>query len=410
MAVSTVAQQPSARSSVPAAAPEAPRATQAKAPDAPSQPEDTVSRSPGEPEEDAHHEHLAALLENWGEAAGRDGELDPGDFHDYSEEDSSLGEAARFWLEDPGGAEGQPFEWSRFRHLLDNLEVDSLSREQVEELMQGDPTSLQLLSDQWLDVEWQDGQAFWRGTSDPLSPDEQAAIQQAPEGIYQEAFEQAQPGAPGIELDGHDALDAAGLIPGLGEAADLVNAGWYALEGDWANAGISLAGLIPFVGQAATGTRLAGNVVEGVARTADDVTPPPRPLQEAAQEAVERAYTIDPNKYRYFFGELERPPDSLLQTDPARYRQLMHNYDRSQQNARDLAVAGINNDAAGRAQLEELFQQGLDAPQVSARTTEYGTSITRSVEVNGVRLDIVYHYDGSSELPGVVSIIPRVLR
>jgi hypothetical protein len=38
----------------------------------------------------------------------------------------------------------------------------------------------------------------------------------------------------------HDALDAAGLVPGLGEPADLLNAGIYALEGDLKNAAISL--------------------------------------------------------------------------------------------------------------------------------------------------------------------------
>lgn len=47
---------------------------------------------------------------------------------------------------------------------------------------------------------------------------------------------------------GHGALDLAGLVPVLGEAADVANAAWYALEGDFLNAGLSLISVIPVVG------------------------------------------------------------------------------------------------------------------------------------------------------------------
>ncbi|HWM58886.1 MAG TPA: DUF6531 domain-containing protein [Pseudonocardia sp.] len=77
---------------------------------------------------------------------------------------------------------------------------------------------------------------------------------------------------------GHGALDVVGLIPVVGEAADLVNAGWYALEGDYVMAGLSAAAAIPGLGYAATagklgvkGARVAGKVageaVEGVPDT-----------------------------------------------------------------------------------------------------------------------------------------------
>jgi hypothetical protein len=46
----------------------------------------------------------------------------------------------------------------------------------------------------------------------------------------------------------HGALDLAGLIPVLGAIPDGINAGIYSLEGDWVNAGISTAAMIPFVG------------------------------------------------------------------------------------------------------------------------------------------------------------------
>jgi uncharacterized protein RhaS with RHS repeats len=54
----------------------------------------------------------------------------------------------------------------------------------------------------------------------------------------------------------HGGLDLAGWIPGIGEAADLINAGLYALEGDWGNAGISALGTIPGLGDAAKAERI----------------------------------------------------------------------------------------------------------------------------------------------------------
>ncbi|WP_157617308.1 putative T7SS-secreted protein [Saccharomonospora marina] len=52
---------------------------------------------------------------------------------------------------------------------------------------------------------------------------------------------------------GHGALDIAGLVPGIGELADGVNAAWYAGQGRYAEAAISGAAAIPFAGWAATG-------------------------------------------------------------------------------------------------------------------------------------------------------------
>lgn len=49
---------------------------------------------------------------------------------------------------------------------------------------------------------------------------------------------------------GHASLDAAGLIPGIGEIADLTNALWYAEEGRYVPAALSLISVIPAVGDA----------------------------------------------------------------------------------------------------------------------------------------------------------------
>lgn len=56
---------------------------------------------------------------------------------------------------------------------------------------------------------------------------------------------------------GHTALDVAGMVPVIGAVADGVNAGWYAAAGDYTNAGLSLAGMVPGVGDAAIAGKLA---------------------------------------------------------------------------------------------------------------------------------------------------------
>jgi hypothetical protein len=47
---------------------------------------------------------------------------------------------------------------------------------------------------------------------------------------------------------GHIALDIGGLFPGAGEAADLANAAWYAGEGEYFMAALSVIAMIPIVG------------------------------------------------------------------------------------------------------------------------------------------------------------------
>ena len=52
-------------------------------------------------------------------------------------------------------------------------------------------------------------------------------------------------------------LDVVGMIPVVGEVADLANAGIYAARGDYANAALSASAAIPIIGTAATGAKLA---------------------------------------------------------------------------------------------------------------------------------------------------------
>lgn len=53
-----------------------------------------------------------------------------------------------------------------------------------------------------------------------------------------------------LDTIGHVTLDLVGLIPGLGEAADATNALWYAKQGDYLFAALSLISVIPELGDA----------------------------------------------------------------------------------------------------------------------------------------------------------------
>ena len=60
----------------------------------------------------------------------------------------------------------------------------------------------------------------------------------------------------------HTALDLAGLIPVLGAAPDAINAGIYIIEGDWINAGLSAAAMVPIFGEGVTVTKLGVKVTK----------------------------------------------------------------------------------------------------------------------------------------------------
>lgn len=55
--------------------------------------------------------------------------------------------------------------------------------------------------------------------------------------------------------DAQFVFDIAGLIPVYGEVFDGINAAWYALEGEYFNASLSAAAMLPLVGWGATGTK-----------------------------------------------------------------------------------------------------------------------------------------------------------
>ena len=61
---------------------------------------------------------------------------------------------------------------------------------------------------------------------------------------------------------GHFALDMVGLVPIAGELADVTNAAWYAADGDYVNAGVSLGSAIPIAGWGFAGVKTGVRVVD----------------------------------------------------------------------------------------------------------------------------------------------------
>ncbi|MFK4023906.1 golvesin C-terminal-like domain-containing protein [Streptomyces albogriseolus] len=63
---------------------------------------------------------------------------------------------------------------------------------------------------------------------------------------------------------GHAALDVVGLVPVVGEVADVANGIWYAAEGNYADAALSLTSAIPLVGYGATAVKAGKYAKKGI--------------------------------------------------------------------------------------------------------------------------------------------------
>ena len=105
---------------------------------------------------------------------------------------------------------------------------------------------------------------------------------------------------------GHGVLDVAGLVPGVGEVADLANAAWYTAEGDYTMAALSAAAAIPFAGWAATGAKAA---IKGTAAAEKGASRPPngrrgRP-SALRQPGADRARSRAADRWRW-------QPDGML--------------------------------------------------------------------------------------------------
>lgn len=88
-------------------------------------------------------------------------------------------------------------------------------------------------------------------------------------------------------------LDVVGLIPGAGAPADILNGLISAGRGDWVGAGLSVLGVVPVAGEAATAGKIAQKserYAAGLKKVADEVLPYlPKRFQKPLREALEKA-------------------------------------------------------------------------------------------------------------------------
>jgi uncharacterized protein YukE len=102
----------------------------------------------------------------------------------------------------------------------------------------------------------------YRTHGDPLRFYRQWAAEQEAKRQAAEAAKKKDDGGGLFGKIVHGGLDLAGMVPVIGEPADLANAGIYALEGDMANAALSGGAALPFVGMAATGAKWGKRAVD----------------------------------------------------------------------------------------------------------------------------------------------------
>ena len=132
-------------------------------------------------------------------------------------------------------------------------------------------------------------------------------------------------------------------------------------------------------------------------------SPPPR-------ERKPPRFALSEDKFKYFFGKVDPPPEALKMADPKKFQQLKHNYDRSRQLNKVLGDIGIDDSAAGRAKLMGVFEKGMDAPEIARHASDFGTTVTRAVDEGSTILEIKYFYAGGdlAGTPKVVTLIPKV--
>lgn len=121
-------------------------------------------------------------------------------------------------------------------------------------------------------------------------------------------------------------------------------------------------------------------------------------LNKVIRRTTKSTIKVNEGKWDYFFGRVKSSP---------------HNEARSLQNARDLEKLGIKEAEGGRERLMKIFEEGMKAPDKATHVTEYGTTITRTVEIPGKgAIDIKYFYPQGnlSSTPEISTIIPKLFK
>jgi hypothetical protein len=92
---------------------------------------------------------------------------------------------------------------------------------------------------------------------------------------------------------GHTALDILGMVPVVGTVANLANAGWYAVDGDWKDAAWSAVAAIPIEGDVADAAKLGKDGIE-IAEDATKVGEDGATIAGDAAEATARGEPATP--------------------------------------------------------------------------------------------------------------------
>jgi hypothetical protein len=111
---------------------------------------------------------------------------------------------------------------------------------------------------------------------------------------------------------------------------------------------------------------------------------------------AEGGFSVNPSKFDYFFGRVVSGSE--------------HNIARSAQNLKDLTTLGIKSES----QLMNVFGQALESGSViSTKTSQYGTTVMRSVNVgNQGSINVGFFYQGGnmSATPSISTIIPKIFK
>lgn len=103
------------------------------------------------------------------------------------------------------------------------------------------------------------------------SPNASAGVASDPEGAGQGGMGDDEEGGSGLDSF-QTALDVAGLTPGIGIFADVLNTAIHLGRGNWAGAALSAVAIVPGIGQIATGTKLGTKVTKYEVGTFDNLT------------------------------------------------------------------------------------------------------------------------------------------
>uniref|UniRef100_UPI001268682E polymorphic toxin type 15 domain-containing protein n=3 Tax=Vibrio vulnificus TaxID=672 RepID=UPI001268682E len=176
----------------------------------------------------------------------------------------------------------------------------------------------------------------------------------------------------------HLALDGAGMAPGIGIVADLINAGLYALRGDFLNSGLSLLSGLPILGQGVTaakyGNKALNVATETAAKGSDSLT--------SAAKQLDGPKGVHPIKARMkpFKVPCFKPSDTLRKKNKDNIKSFEQHYARQLKHQEN----GLNDLTIGeylenRERYRNMKRKGTGSAQTDFRD-KFSSEIEISLE------------------------------